>query len=255
MKKIFQVALLAAIVFASCSKEMMVSPDGNGKSGSITRFAVNGNYMYALDQNKILTYSLSDKNNPQLTSSITTDYGLETITIYDGTVYIGSRTALYILDISSPSTPVLLSKTERGMEVIGGCDPVVVRGNYAYSTVKIIVNRCGRTNQRSALIVYDVTNKSNPQEVNTFTMGAPNGLGYSGNYLFVCDEQADEVEIFDISNPALPVMTSFSFPQITNPVDVIADGNKMIVSSQTGFSFYDISDISNIILTGTVVKQ
>ena len=94
----------------------------------MSRFAISGDYMYALDQNQVLVYSVTNPEKPQLVSKVPTDYGLETIVIYDETIYIGSRNALYILNISNPAHPVLQSKSERADEIQGGCDPVVVKG-------------------------------------------------------------------------------------------------------------------------------
>lgn len=96
--------------------------------------------------------------------TLPTEYGLETIIIYDNTIYLGSKTALYILSIDNPAAPVILSQTERVNFPFGGCDPVIVKDTYAYSTVKIIENICGQPATQSALLVYDVSNKSAPDQ-------------------------------------------------------------------------------------------
>lgn len=235
----------------SCQKDALMTERSNGKSGSITRFAVHNNYMYALDQNRVLVYQLTS-DQPQLMSTVTTDYGLETITIYEGTIYLGSRTALYILDISNPSSPVILSKTEREGVFFGGCDPVAVKGNYAYSTIKIIENVCGTFASQSALMIYDVTNKSNPILKNQLMLNLPNGLGYEGNYLFVCDEGAAGVIVYDISIPDQP--QEINIIPLENPVDVIATDGKVIISAKTSFAFYDISNINDIKKIGEIGK-
>jgi hypothetical protein len=129
------VMLLTILSSSSCEKsaeERDLAIGEEGLSGSITRFAVLGDYLYALNPNGVLTYNVSNASKPVLTSIINTDYGLETITIYDGYVYIGSRTSLYILDISNPSIPTILSQTQGGSLLGGGCDPVVVKGDYYY---------------------------------------------------------------------------------------------------------------------------
>ncbi len=241
-----------ALLAAACSKDAAFS-DATGKSGSITRFAVHQNYMYALNQNEVLTYSLQDADNPVLVHRLPTDYGLETIIIYDNTVYLGSTSSLYILDISNPAAPSLLSKTDRQEVFIGGCDPVVVKDNYAYSTVKIIENICGRISAQSALIVYDVSDKTAPIAKGTYPLGIPNGLGYKENYLFVCDEGDDRLEVFDISNPLALTQPGYSVA-ITDPYDLIVDGDKMIVSTKTDFQIFDISDIAAIRSIGQIAK-
>lgn len=252
MKNILLLAGLFLLA-ASCSKDAAEIGADPGQSGSITRFAAYGGYMYALNPNEVKTYSLQNPDKPQLVHTLPTDYGLETIIIYDNTIYLGSRTALYILGIENPAAPRILSQTGRMDFLFGGCDPVVVKDNYAYSTIKIIQNVCGRFNSQSALLVYDVTLKTAPINVGTYFMNMPNGLGYKDNYLFVCDEGADRVEVFDISNPLSLQPTNFSFP-VEDPVDLIIKDGNAIVSSKTEFRFFDISDMSNIRPLGRIGK-
>ncbi len=237
------------LVLIACTKEADELTSSKGKSGSITRFAVHNEYMYALDQNRVMVYSLSDPSKPQLINQVQTDYGLETITVYDGTVYVGSTSGLYILNISDPASPFITAKSERET-LRGGCDPVVVKGHYAFSTVKIIANICGEVSVQSQLLVYDVSNQTQPMMIGAYDMNIPNGLGYKDDYLFVCDEGSDVVEIFDISNPeSLTYYGSFT---LTDPLDLIVDGDKMIVSAKTDFNIYNILSIDNIIPLGAI---
>jgi hypothetical protein len=253
--KNFKLVLFIGLLFCSfqCSKDQSAEfASESGISGSITRFAAYQSYLYALNLNEVQTYDISDADHPKLVNTLATDYGLETITIYDGFVYLGSTTALYILDISNPAAPVILSQTAR-LESFSGCDPVAVKGNFAYSTIKIIQNICGRVGSESALIVFDVTNKSNPLQITTFPLGIPNGLSIKDNHLFVCDEGYDRIEIFDITDPYNVVWSPISVV-ITDPVDLIINGNKMIVSTKTNFEIYDISDIAAIKKVGIINK-
>ena len=244
----------ATLLLFACSKDSADLSSNTGKSGSITRFAIYQNYMYVLNLNEVQTYDITQKDHPVLVHHLATDYGLETITIYDNTIFLGSTTALYILDISNPAQPTIQSKSERLIDVgFTGCDPVVVKDNYAYSTIKTIENVCGRFSTQSALVVYDITNKSAPVVVGTYALGTPNGLGYKDNYLFICDEGADQLVIFDITNPAMLVETNYSVP-ITDPYDLIIDGQKMIVSSKTDFQVFDVSDITRIRKLGQISK-
>ncbi|MEZ4985795.1 MAG: hypothetical protein R2795_12305 [Saprospiraceae bacterium] len=247
-------SLTILVLFAGCASDASVSEVAtNGQSGSITRFVVYGDYMYTLNPNEVQTWSIANEDKPQLLHTLATDYGLETIIIYDETIYIGSRTALYILDISQPATPVLLSQTDRDAFFFGGCDPVVVKDNYAYSTIKIIENVCGSFNSISALLTYDVTDKTNPVVTNEQFLDIPNGLGVQGDYLFVCDEGMDQIVVFDITDPANPQPTEYNVP-LTDPVDVIARNGELIVSTKTDFQFYDITDIANIRPLGFISK-
>lgn len=241
---------LGFYILTGCKKDGEMNTQQNGLPGSITRFAVLNNYLYALDQNRVLTYDVSNSSNMIKVSELKTDFGLETITIYEGTIYIGSRTALYILGLDNPAAPELLSKSERDPMFSGGCDPVVVKGDYAYSTIKIIENICGTVNQFSRLLVYNVNNPENPSLIGEYEMNIPNGLGYKENTLFVCDEGADQVILFNISNPTN--LSQIGAINLTDPVDVIVNADRMVVSTKTGFSFYNIADINNIQDLGTI---
>jgi hypothetical protein len=251
-----KIFLFATILwmFIGCNKsDDFTQNDHNGKSGSITRFAIWGSYMYVLDQNRIIVYDIAQSDQPRQVNIIKTDYGLETIVIYDGVIYVGSRDALYILDITVPHQPVVLSKTDRELSLQGGCDPVVVKDNYAYSTVKIIQNICGNIAAQSQLIVYDISNKNKPLVVATVPMHMPNGLGYKENYLFVCDEGSDQIEIFDISVPAS--IYHYGYVDLIDPVDLIVNQNKMIVSTKSDFYIFDITDINQIKKIGIIPKS
>lgn len=247
------VILLLLLGLTACSQDagLLENP---GQSGSITRFAVHNGYMYALNLNEVLTYSLAQADQPALVHRLPADYGLETIIIYDNTIYIGSRSALYILDISNPAAPVILSKTNREDAFFNGCDPVVVKGDYAYSTVKIIQNVCGNVSTESALLVYDVRDKSAPVRVGTYPLGQPNGLGYKDNYLFVCDEGADRLEVFDIGNPEALASLPASAVGLVDPVDLIVNGDKMIVSTKTDFQIFDVGNLPLIRRIGQISK-
>ncbi|MBK8968685.1 MAG: hypothetical protein IPM36_18845 [Lewinellaceae bacterium] len=253
MKKLSLLAGLALLLLQACEKDSTAA-GLSGKSGSITRFAIHQGYMYVLNLNEVRTYSLTNPDQPVLVHRLETNYGLETIIIYDNTIYLGSSTALYILDISNPAAPVILSQTNRDVEFLGGCDPVVVKGNYAYSTVKIIQNICGMVAAESALLVYDISNKSAPVLVGTYLLNMPNGLGYKDNYLFVCDAGTDRLEVFDISDPlALTLLSNFSV-NITDPYDLIIEGSKMIVSTQTDFQIFDLQNLPELKRAGLILK-
>ncbi|MBP7821962.1 MAG: hypothetical protein KA010_03500 [Saprospiraceae bacterium] len=249
MKKIYFVLVaIILVVFTSCSLDSSLSEFDNssnsGMSGSIKKFVINGDFMYVLNNNEIQTYDVSNSDKPILKNSIRTDYGLETITVYDGYVYVGSTTSLYILNIDDASAPIILSKTDRNYSFTG-CDPVAVKGNYAYSTVKIIANICGTVNTTSALIVFDVHDKRNPREIKRIPMSMPNGLAFVRDYLLVCDAGANEVVVFDVSDLENPIHTNYSF-DLEDPVDLIINGNKGIISTKNSFDIYDLSDIADI---------
>lgn len=226
------------------------SPSGN--SGSLASSIVRDGYMYTLDRNRLLTHDLVDPSDPVLVDELTLDAGLETIFLYDGHIYIGSTHSLYIINLNDRAAPKLASKKTRREELINACDPVVVQDDFAYSTVKIVTNRCGRRSSRSALLVYDISNKSKPIELNEYPLGEPNGLGVAGRLLFVCDSRTDAVVVFDNSNPkALIRRHDLSIPMV-DPYDIIINNDKMIISTSKGFNIYNIADLEDIFFVGTI---
>jgi hypothetical protein len=251
MKKILLTYLCFLWLLAGCFEKANFAVSEGGKSGSVTRFTTYQGYMYVLNLNEVQTYSLVNPSKPLLVHTLSTDYGLETINIYDNTIFLGSTTSLYILDITDPAAPALLSKTDRLFELSRRCDPVVVKENYAYSTIKTIENICGSISSISALIVYDISDKTQPIVLNTYDLEIPNGLGYKDNYLFICDEGSDYLEVFDISDPAQLVKTSLGVP-ILDPIDLIIDGNRMFLATKTDFQIFDVSDMNNIRRIGKI---
>jgi hypothetical protein len=251
--KYLPLLLCLVLLHFSCSKDAE-SVNNPGQSGSITRFAVYDHYMYVLNLDEVQTYDITQREQPVLVHRLKTDFGLETITVYDHTIFLGSTTALYILNIDSPGTPYILAKTDRLSDFgFNGCDPVVVKGNFAFSTIKTILNACGKIAAQSALVVYDISDKTAPKALGSYPMGIPNGLGYKENYLFICDEGTDQLRVFDISDPSAIQETAYAV-SITDPNDLIVDGDRLIVSSKTDFQIFDIADIVRIQKLGQIPK-
>jgi len=256
MKNYFRFFFLSflSMLFA-CTANELANFEQGGSSGSITRFATFGNYMYVVNPSELQTFDISDAGNPVFLNSLVTENGLETIFIYEERIYLGARQGLYIIGIDDPGNPVLLSQTQRRNELLlGACDPVIVRDNYAYSTVKIIQNVCGSFGARSALLVFEVSDPENPEELDNFDLETPNGLGFKDDYLFVCDTGADLLKVFDISDPENTFPNEDLDFAIASPIDMIVDGDRMIVSTEQDFKILDVSDITEIELVKIIEK-
>jgi hypothetical protein len=85
-------------------------------------------------------------------------------------------------------------------------------------------------------------------------MGTPDGLAYQGNYLFVCDEGADKVAAYDISDPSALKQLPDAGAIVVDPYDLIIDGLKMIVSTKTDFEIFDLSQAPVLKHIGTISK-
>ena len=242
MKKLF--FFLTIIFFASCEK-MAVSPESSatGKSGSIARFAIKDNLMYAIDVNYLRVFDITNINHPVLVQSTEVDYGLETIFIYESYIYLGAVDGVYVLDINNPTAPHQLQKLEHHIS----CDPVVVQNNFAYSTQRVSSTGCGDHWMQSALAVYDVTDPTNSELKNEITMNEPFGLAVEGNWLYVCDRG---IVVFDITDPANPVRNGTVL--VNDPHDIILNYPYMLVATSTSFELYNYSDPDNIHFVSTL---
>ena len=169
---------------------------GTGQGGSLARFKIVNDYLYAVDSHNINVFNISDLENPQNLDDIYAGFDIETI-FYNGTyLFLGSMRGMYIYDIADPASPSLISEFEHGT----ACDPVVVDGDYAYVTLRG-GNWCGAT--ESGLFIVDISDIQNPVLAVQYPMDGPYGLGIKDEKLFVCDGESglkvyDKTDINDL---------------------------------------------------------
>lgn len=187
------------------------SVGGSGTGGSLARFNINEDYLYVVDQNKLSVFNIAGLRNPELIKSEWVGRDIETIFYKENHLYLGSSSGMYIYSLEDPAAPQLKSMFSH----ILGCDPVVVKDDIAYVTIRG-GNACGQ--EWSQLDVIDVADKSNPQLMKSYEMENPYGLGVKDDWLFVCDGTAG-LKIYDTKNtPSLELTDHF---QDINTYDVI----------------------------------
>lgn len=236
MKKII-LFLMIAILFGCNKQSITTEQNSTGKNGSLTRFAIKDNFMYAIDVNYLKVYDITQGDDPVLKNKIKVDYGIETISIYGEYVYLGAVDGVYIVDIKNPLNPIELEKIEHHVS----CDPVVVQNNIAYSTQRSNAIGCGSAWTESVLAVYDVANPQSPNLLTSIPMSQPYGLAIENNWLFVCDEGKGGVVVFDVSAPENPIQKQVI--KIEQPRDIILTYPYMIISSKTAFKIYNYSNV------------
>ncbi|MBE7639579.1 hypothetical protein GUB10_04460 [Salegentibacter sp. BLCTC] len=191
--------------------ELSNSFGGSGTGGSLARFNIYDDYLYTVDQYQLSVFNISALENPELIKTEWVGDDIETIFQKDEHLYLGSSRGMYIYSIEVPAAPQFRSMFSH----ILGCDPVVVKDDIAYVTIRG-GNACGQ--QWSQLDVIDVADKSNPQLLQSYAMENPYGLGVKDDWLFICDGNAG-LKIFDTKNtPNLELIDHF--PDI-NTYDVI----------------------------------
>ena len=158
-----------------------------GQGGSMARFKIVDDYLYAVDHNHINIFNIQNLNEPQALEDVYAGFLIETIFNKGNHLFLGSQLGMFIFDITTPATPQYVSEFQHARM----CDPVVVDGQYAFITLRG-GNVCNGFEEplESRLDIVNIENIENPQLEATYPMEEPYGLGTKGNLLFICDGDA-----------------------------------------------------------------
>ncbi len=204
MKKV-NILLITAlmVIFYACdsSSSDSISPTvggselPQGQGGSLARFAILSDHLYAVNWNTLNTFDIRNANDPAYISNVQIGTGIETIFIRpsDSTMFIGSQNGMHIYSAKDLRNPLFLSVYEH----VWACDPVVANEKYAFVTLNSDENfGCFRgVNQ---LEIVNIENLRNPFSEEVYPMTQPKGLGLDDSLLFVCD---DGLKVFDFNSP------------------------------------------------------
>lgn len=209
-----------------------------GTGGSMARFALYENYLYAVDNSSLKLISIKNLTDPQWEKNISIGWGIETIFPYKNKLFFGTQTGMIVYSVSSPADPEYVSEFSHA----SACDPVVVNGDFAYVTLRG-GNLCGAIS--SQLDVIDISSIRNPKLLATYPMDEPYGLGVDDSVLFVCDGQSG-LKVYDASDPLKISENELAHYAEINAFDVIPLGNVLLLIGVDGLYQYDYSDLSNI---------
>lgn len=192
---------------------------GVGQGGSLARFKIVGDFLYAVDSHNINIFNIQNLDDPQDLNDVYAGFDIETIFNRGQHLFLGSMRGMYIYDISSPASPTFVSEFQHGT----ACDPVVVDGDYAYVTLRG-GNRCGAT--ESGLFIVDISNISNPELTISYPMDGPYGLGVKDEKLFVCDGDSG-LKVYDKTD--VEDLVSLNHFENINTFDVIPLENSLLM--------------------------
>ncbi len=216
------------------------SPYGMG--GSMSRFAITNERLYAVGNQNLDVFNITQPHDPQNVSRKNIGWNIETIYPFMNNLFIGSQTGMFIYNISNPDNPVQQGQFNH----VRTCDPVIADNNYAYVTLRSGTTCQGFTNQ---LDILNLSNLSNPVLVKTYQLTSPHGLSKDGNTLFICDGK-EGLKIFDASNVSnLQLVKQISGIET---YDVIAWNDNALVVAKDGLYQYDYSDLNNIRLRSRI---
>lgn len=226
------------------SAEVNIIGASTGISGSMARFTIFSNYLYAVHNNALKLFNIETVPGINTAGVFPLERVVETIFPYDLKLFLGTTTGMLVYGLTNPANPVFISAFEH----INSCDPVVVQGNFAYVTLRS-GNRCfGVTNQ---LDVVDISSITNPFLVKSYPFYNPHGLGIDNNVLFICDGDAG-LKVYDATDPMSIHMHQLAhFPDIKS-YDVIALGGLLMMIGADGLYQYDYTNLSNLTLLSTI---
>lgn len=203
-----------------------------GIAGSMSRFSIVNDYLYAVNNSSIKVFDISAVNDPQLQNTVGVGWNIETIYPFKNKLFLGSSNGMFIYDITNPAAPV----REGSLAHFRACDPVVADDDYAFVTLRAGTWCQGTNNQ---LDVVNVQNVQAPWLVKTYGLTNPHGLAKDGDLLFVCDG-SDGLKIYNKSN----VFSLQLLNHIKNieTFDVIAWNNRLLVVAKGGLYQYNYSN-------------
>ncbi|MDR1544535.1 MAG: hypothetical protein LBS50_09070 [Prevotellaceae bacterium] len=207
-----------------------------GINGSMSRFSLYDNYLYSVINNQMSIIDL--RGEPCIAvSNFYIGYNVETLFNYEDKMFMGTPTGMLIYSVENPLEPKYCSAVQH----VFGCDPVVVENDRAYVTVHS-GNNCGQ--DFNELIIINVADVYRPQQIVSYTMTRPMGLGIDNGTLFVCD---DGLKIFNTENPQTIMANELAHYSGMSGYDVIAFNNLLMMIAEDGIYQYDYSDLNNIV--------
>lgn len=172
------------------SGEVLSSDTGVG--GSLARFSIVNNFLYAINQTSLTAFNIETAEKPQKSETTYVSWNIETLFNYKEYLFIGASNGMYIYDMVDPNAPKYVSEFRHA----NACDPVFVKDDIAYVTLRN-GNIC--QNFINQLDVLDVSNIEDPQLIASFDMDNPHGLSVRDNNLYLC-EGKHGLKVFNIDN-------------------------------------------------------
>ncbi|MFT3740924.1 MAG: hypothetical protein QM786_19410 [Breznakibacter sp.] len=217
-----------------------------GTAGSMARFGLYGNYLYAVDNYNCCMFDVGNAASPASAGKQYVGWNVETMFIYDGHMFLGTSSGMIVMSLSVPLAPAYVSNFWH----VTACDPVVVSNGYAYVTLR------GGTACGSKVNRLDVIQLSTDYRTFTlqgsYAMEEPYGLGIDDEVLFVCDGNAG-LKVYDVADKTrVNEHLIATFPDI-NAYNVIPVNGLLFAIGSDGFYLYDYADLQNITLKGKIL--
>lgn len=216
--------------------EVSFNPTTTGIGGSMARFTLCNDNLYALHNNTLKVFELD--GGISSSKEVFLNYEVETLFPYDNKLFLGTTTGMVVYDLSNPTNPSFLSEFNH----INSCDPVVIEGDYAYVTLRSGTQCNGFTNQ---LDVVNISSILHPYLEKSYPMFNPHGLGIDNQILFICDGDAG-LKIYDASDPLSINLNQIAHFADIKTFDVIPYNGLLMLIGADGLYQYDYSDLDSL---------
>lgn len=216
----------------------------NGINGSMSRFTIYNDKLYSVVNNSLNIFDLTGDVPAKVSADLYIGWNVETIFSYKTNLFFGTSTGLLIYSVADPLHPEYQSCIAHAY----ACDPVVVDNDLAYVTIHS-GSTCDYSAKENSLIIIDVKNVKSPQQIVTYNLTNPKGLGIDGGMLFLCD---DGLKIYQITTPQTLMGNQLAHYSGTDGYDVIPSGNTLMMIASDGLYQYDYSNMNKIHLISTI---
>ncbi len=163
-----------------------------GIGGSMARFTLAADHLYVINKKELIAFDVKRASRPVKTQRTDVARGIETVFPHGEHLFIGANDGMYIYSLANPQVPRYVSDFKHAQ----ACDPVFVRGDVAFVTLRDGSECQNFINQ---LDVVDISNIRNPKLIKTYPMEHPHGLSVRDQQLYLC-EGTHGLKVFDVTD-------------------------------------------------------
>jgi hypothetical protein len=238
MKKLiatFACALTLAPLISDAQPGNLIDLESNYGMGPFYDVAYYDNTAYIVDGNEdLIVFDVADSANVTLTSELAVGCDSTDLDIDGSTLVVSCAFEMHFFDLSDSSAP----------QLVGTYDS----SGYAVNSVKLDGNRLYMVGGNSDISVFNATDLSNLQNINTQTFGSLGNVSQvkkDSNLLYLVSD-FNKVRAFDITDESSIVeLGALAEASSTVFYDAAFYGDTLYIGAGNGLHVYDVSDINN----------
>jgi hypothetical protein len=227
---------LESVDFVTATAETDQSFGKISTAGSMTRFLPIDRYLYTINFNELVLFSIGEDYRPSRFAHLDTGTQAETLFQLNDLLFVGSTTGMLMYDVSVSSNPDYINSINH----FRSCNPVVADENYAYFTLRGDTNCFTESNE---LQIIDIRDPQNLEVVARQIMFNPHGLAIHQDHLIVCDGSAG-LKVLNVSDRVNPEVVHTE--TIPFAYDIIVDYPTAVVVGEGVIYQYDLSELPAI---------